>query len=174
MVQKEPMRITGIKVGEHQCPITGMESDIDPKTQAGALAEFYCAYNKHDLALMEKNWLASTDVVMNNPLGGIRRGWPEIRQLYERIFASPASVHVEFYDYTIYDCETGFLALGRERGTSHTPKGSLDLQTRTSRFYVLFEGRWRQFHHHGSIDDPKMLQLYQAAIRKPSVEALKG
>jgi hypothetical protein len=30
--------------------------------------------------------------------------------------------------------------------------------------FILFEGRWRQFHHHGSIDDPKMLQLYQAAI----------
>jgi len=114
--------------------------------------------------LMEKNWLASPDISMNNPLGGIRRGWPEIRELYARIFASPASVQVEFYDYSIYDCEAGFLAIGRERGISRMPKGTVELQSRTSRFFVRADGRWRQFHHHGSIDDPKMLQLYQAAI----------
>jgi hypothetical protein len=26
-------------------------------------------------------------------------------------------------------------------------------------------GRWRQYHHHGSIDDPAALQAYQLAIR---------
>ena len=141
-----------------------MESNIDPKTPSGALAEFYCAYNKHDMALMEQNWLASLSASMNNPLGGIRRGWPEIRGLYERIFASPASVQVEFYDYTIHRFDTVFLAVGRERGVSRTPKGDLELMSRTSRLFVLSDGRWRQFHHHGSIDDGKKLQLYQAAL----------
>jgi hypothetical protein len=102
--------------------------------------------------------------LMNNPVGGIRRGWPEIRELYERIFASAASVRVEFYDYMTYLCETAFLATGRERGISQAPKAPLELTSRTSRFYVLEDGRRRQFHHHGSIDDPKMLGLYQAAI----------
>lgn len=151
-------------VGEQLCPITGKESNIDPTTPSGALAEFYCAYNKHDLALMEKNWLASPDASMNNPLGDIRRGWPEIRQLYERIFASSASVQVEFYDYTIHRFGEIFLAVGRERGISQTPTATLELTARTSRFFVPTDGRWRQFHHHGSIDDAKMLQLYQAAI----------
>jgi hypothetical protein len=158
------MRITGIEVDRRLCPITGGESDIDPKTPGGALAEFYCAYNKHDLALMERNWLTSPDASMSNPLGGLQRGWPEIRQLYERIFASPASVEVQFYDYTIHQFGAVFLAVGRDRGISHPPHATLELTCRTSRFFVLTDGRWRQFHHHGSIDDPKMLQLYQAAI----------
>lgn len=67
---------------EHLCPITGNEAKIDPKTPCGALAEFYCAYNKRDISLMEQNWLTSS----------------------------------------------------------------------------------RQFHHHGSIDDPAQLKFYQAAI----------
>ena len=158
------MRITGIKVDKRLCPITGLESNIDPKTPSGALAEFYCAYNKHDLALMERNWVTSPNASMNNPVGGVRRGWSEICQVYERIFASPASVRVEFYDYTIHKFDTVFLAVGRERGISHTPKGALELQGRTSRFFVFTDGRWRRFHHHGSIDDAKSLQLYQAAI----------
>ncbi|HEX3627856.1 MAG TPA: nuclear transport factor 2 family protein [Verrucomicrobiae bacterium] len=157
------MRITAIKVDELK-PINGGESNIDPTTPSGALIEFYRAYNNHDLALMEKNWLAGSDSSMNNPLGGIRHGWPEIRELYARIFASPASVRVEFYDYRIYQCEMAFLAVGRERGLSHSPKTTLALQSRTSRFFVLADGRWRQFHHHGSIDDPKLLGLYQAAV----------
>jgi len=157
------MRITAIKVDKMKS-INGGEANIDPSTPTGALAEFYRAYNNHDLALMELNWLTSPDASMNNPLGGIRRGWPEIRQLYERIFASPASVRVEFYDYTIFNCESGFLAVGRERGLSHSVKMTLSLQSRTSRFFVLNDGRWRQFHHHGSIDDPNLLKAYQAAI----------
>jgi hypothetical protein len=157
------MRITAIKVDKMKS-INGGEANIDPSTPTGALAEFYRAYNNHDLALMELNWLTSPDASMNNPLGGIRRGWPEIRQLYERIFASPASVRVEFYDYTIFNCESGFLAVGRERGLSHSVKTTLSLQSRTSRFFVLNDGRWRQFHHHGSIDDPNLLKAYQAAI----------
>lgn len=157
------MRITAIKVDELKS-INGGEANIDPTTPTGALEEFYRAYNNHDIGLMEQNWLTGPDSSMNNPLGGIRRGWPEIRQLYEKIFASPSSVRVEFYDYTIFNCESAFLALGRERGISHSPKTTLVLQSRTSRFYVRVDGRWRQFHHHGSIDDPNLLKLYQAAI----------
>ncbi len=39
---------------------------------------------------------------MANPLGGVHRGWPAIREVYERIFTGPAQVYVEFYDYTLH------------------------------------------------------------------------
>jgi hypothetical protein len=35
---------------------------------------------------------------------------------------------------------------------------------RTSRFFRLVDGQWRQQHHHGSIDDPALLAAYQAAV----------
>lgn len=159
------MRITGINVDQQMCPITGSEAEIDPKTPPGALAEFYCAYNRRDIAMMEQNWVTSGDSSVDHPLGEIRRGWPKIRELYERIFASPASPHVEFYDYVIYQFDGVFLAVGRERGISESPHATLELQSHTSRLFIRANGRWRQFHYHGSIDDPKMLQLFQAAIQ---------
>jgi hypothetical protein len=159
------MRITGIKVDKQSCPITGGETNLDAKTPSGALAEFYCAFNKRDLALMEQNWLPSADISMDGPLRQSRRGWPEIREVFQRIFASAASLRVEFYDYVINQFDTVFLAFGRERKTLQSPQGAtLEVQMCTSRLYVLAEGRWWQFHHHGSIDDPQMLQRYLAAI----------
>lgn len=107
------MRITGIKVDKQSCPITGGETNLDAKTPSGALAEFYCAFNKRDLALMEQNWLPSADISMDGPLGQSRRGWPEIREVFQRIFASAASLRVEFYDYVINQFDTVFLAFGR-------------------------------------------------------------
>jgi len=83
-------------------PITGYEDRDDPQEPVGALAEFYRAFNGRDLALMERNWDSSDEASMDNPLGGIRRGWNEIRKVYERIFSGKATVKVEFYDYVIH------------------------------------------------------------------------
>ena len=41
----------------------------------------------------------SAEIVMDNPLGGIKRGWHEVRSVYERLFSGPARVLVEFHDY---------------------------------------------------------------------------
>jgi hypothetical protein len=78
-------------------PITGREEPIDPATPTGALAEFYRAFNRRDLRLMEANWHADDEASMDNPLGGIRRGWDDIRTVYERIFTGKARVAIEFY-----------------------------------------------------------------------------
>ena len=52
---------------------------------------------------------------MDNPLGGIKRGWDEIKAVYELIFSGPAQVSVEFYDYTLHQSQDMFYAVGRER-----------------------------------------------------------
>jgi ketosteroid isomerase-like protein len=101
---------------------------------------------------------------MDNPLGGIKRGWPEIRGVYERIFQGRATFSFEFYDYTIYEVGDVFYALGRERGRYEVGGSALKLAIRTTRVFRKVDGRWRQFHHHGSIDDPEMLKAYQKAV----------
>jgi ketosteroid isomerase-like protein len=146
-------------------PITGYEDRDDPQEPVGALAEFYRAFNGRDLALMECNWDSSDEASMDNPLGAIRRGWNEIRKVYERIFSIKATVKVEFYDYAIHRFSDTFLAVGRERGTLNTQDASLDLKIRTSRWYRMIDGRWRQVHHHGSIEDADLLARYQAMVR---------
>jgi hypothetical protein len=54
--------------------------------------------------------------VMDNPLGGIKRGWVEISDVYRRLFASPKPYRFEFYDYTLHRYGEVCLAIGRERG----------------------------------------------------------
>lgn len=149
-------------------PITGNESTIDPTTPQGALAEFYRAFNSRDLVLMERNWLNLPEASMDNPVGEIRRGWEEIRRIYQGIFAGAGIVRVEFYDYSLHVFQDAFLAVGRERGNYKSPDRQIALQFRTSRWFKRVDERWRQLHHHGSVDDPALLAAYQTAVRAGS------
>src|SRR5712691_1237864 len=81
-------------------PITGQEALGDLSRPEQALAQFYRALNSRDLALMAQNWEQSNAAAMDNPLGGIMRGWDEIRAVYERIFRGTGRLSVEFHDFT--------------------------------------------------------------------------
>ena len=148
-----------------QEPVTGREDLGDLSRPIQALAQFYKAFNARDLALMESNWDPSEEASMDNPLGGIRRGWPAIRPVYERIFGGSATVRVEIHDYTLHVQGDVFWAVGRERGVLETDGGRrLDLAIRTTRLFRRAGGRWRQVHHHGSMEDPGLLDAYQRAV----------
>ena len=129
-----------------------------------ALIEFYRAFNGGNLDLMSMNWEQTEQSSMSNPLGGLKRGWKSIYEVYERIFNGTAEVYVEFYDYTIHLSGEMFIAVGRERGYFRQGNKKIDLQIRTSRSYQLKSGRWKQIHHHGSIDNPELLKQYQTAV----------
>ena len=144
--------------------ITGKESQSRETSPYQALVQFYRAFNSGDLQMMSESWAQSEEIAMDNPVGGIKRGWPEIKAVYARIFDSSARVYVEFYDYTIFETAEMFFALGRERGVFRNGGEMLSLAIRTSRIFRKIDGRWRQVHHHGSIDDPGLLKRYQAAI----------
>jgi hypothetical protein len=147
-----------------QTPVTGSENLAARKEPLEALAEFYCALNTRDLALMAAQWGASPEAEMDNPLGGIRRGWSEIGPVYEKLFASAGEYRFEFWDYTLHRHGEVFWVVGRERGHLETPQGRLDLAIRTSRLFRWDGERWRQAHHHGSIEYPAMLAAYQTAV----------
>jgi ketosteroid isomerase-like protein len=149
--------------------ITGREDLADLAQPIQALAQFYRAFNERDLARMADNWDTSQEVAMDNPLGGIKRGWQDIKAVYERIFNSPHKVTVEFHDYTLHVFNDVFYAVGRERGhlESHLEarETRFNLNFRTSRIYRRIDAQWRQVHHHGSIEDPQLLAAYQSAFR---------
>lgn len=131
----------------------------------GALAQFYKAFNTGDIKLMQENWHNDINIAMDNPLGGIKRGWDEIQTVYERIFNGKAQVYVEFWDFTIIEMEGGFTAIGRERGFIKLNNTELDLKIRTSRVYKLIDGNYKQVHHHGSIEYPQLLKEYQELVQ---------
>ena len=130
-----------------------------------ALVQFYRAFNGRDLALMRTNWQNGDDIAMDNPLGGIKRGWREIGPVYEKLFTGPSLVYVEFCDYSLHETPGMFYAVvGRERGRFERDGETIALAIRTSRIFRRVEGAWRQVHHHGPIDDPELLARYQRAV----------
>jgi hypothetical protein len=147
-----------------QTPITGDEEQSDLSSPFHALVQFYHAFNSGDLDEMSSNWEQSDDIAMDNPLGGIKRGWNEISGVYEQIFNGPAEVYVEYYDYTVHEHGEVFYAVGRERGFFQLGDTRIDLAIRTSRIFRRIGNKWRQTHHHGSIEDAKLLTAYQSAV----------
>lgn len=148
-----------------ETPVTGREERDRLTPQMRALSDFYRALNGRDMELMSRNWAQTDEVVMDNPVGGIRRGWEEIRAVYGRIFGSPARYWFEFYDYSYHEAGEIFYVTGRERGEFGAGETPLKMAIRTTRVFRLVDGAWRQVHHHGSIDDPDLLAAYQRAVR---------
>ncbi|WP_455757786.1 YybH family protein [Sulfurimonas sp.] len=148
-----------------QTAITGNENFENLANPTQVLAQFYSAFNNQNFELMSQNWLQNEEIAMDNPLGGIKRGWDEIKSVYTRIFTGKAKVYVEFYDYTIIDLNGGFCAIGRERGYVKIDEQKLELAIRTSRIFKLIDGTFKQVHHHGSIETAELLKEYQELVR---------
>ncbi len=48
----------------------------------------------------------------------------------------------------------------------------INLAIRTSRIFKLMNEEWKQVHHHGPIEDPSLLDIYQKAVRGELKELL--
>jgi ketosteroid isomerase-like protein len=114
---------------------------------------------------MGENWAQSPDAIMDNPIGGIRRGWSEISQVYQQLFRADAKFLFEFYDCCIHEGGEVFYAVGRERGRFEVGQIALEMAIRTTRIFRKMNGHWRQVHHHGSIEDASLLRAYQEAVQ---------
>ena len=146
-------------------PVTGWEPNADGASPYRALCEYYRAFNSRDLALLARNWAQSEDASIDDPMAGVRRGWRSIREVYERLLDGPALLRVELVDYTIH--EAGDLAwfVGLERGYVRARQEEVPLEIRATLMFRRMDGRWRQVHHHASIDDPRLLARYQGALQ---------
>lgn len=143
--------------------VTGTEAHAG-EGALDALIGFYRAFNGRDLAGLAANWAEGDLPSMDNPIGGIRRGWQAISEGYSKLFDGPARVQVAFHDFTSQGGDDWRLFVGREKGTCETGGITLDLRIRTTRWFTRIDGVWRQLHHHGSIDEPALLADYQRAI----------
>jgi hypothetical protein len=144
--------------------VTGAEPRAGDGSPLDALIDFYRAFNSGDLNGLAAIWADEDTPSMDNPIGGIRRGWPAIREGYSKLFNGSATVQVVFHDFTSQGGGDWNLFVGREKGICKTPTVSLDLRFRTTRWFIKTSGVWRQLHHHGSIEEPTLLADYQRAI----------
>jgi ketosteroid isomerase-like protein len=141
-------------------------SDPSSTGAEAALETFYYALNNRDLDALRADWADSPLTQLNNPVGGILRGADAIAGLYSKIFGGAVSVQVTFTDVISYRDREHALFAGRETGNYTRRDGTrVPLEIRTTRYFRYEVGRWRQYHHHGSIDDPAALDAYQQAIR---------
>lgn len=135
---------------------------------ARALIEtFYYAFNQRDMVVFAEVWAEHELIQLNNPLGGILRGYQPISELYRGIFNGNARVWVELHDIVEFQSEGMVVFAGREKGEFTKGEVTLPLSIRTSRI-VQWMGEgigWKQVHHHGSIDDAQLLVEYQSAVR---------
>lgn len=147
--------------------------DRRPETRdrgdAGAIAAletFYFAFHARSLEALLGVWAPSELVTLKNPVGGVVRGFEGIRRVYERILAGTARVRVELHDVVADTSPEAAIFSGRERGTLEKGDLRLELAIRTSRVFRFLGADlgWRQVHHHGSIDDPVLLERYQRAL----------
>ncbi len=157
----------------NRSPVTGREPRDALSPRRRALSEFYRALNGRDMELMALNWGRGADAVMDNPLGGVCRGWDEIRTIYRELFDNPQPYRFEFYDYTCHEGEELFYVVGRERGSYGAGEAALSMEIRTTRVFRLTDGAWRQVHHHGSIEDPHLLAACQQAVAGGSGSAIE-
>lgn len=159
--------LTGIHLG------TSARERLDEAAAPGregahaALETFYYALNQRDASVLARVWSDDALAQLNNPLGGILRGGPQIVGLYRRVFAGRASLEIEFADVVEYLGDDHAMFAGRESGSYALDGGTpTPVRIRTSRYFRFDSdrGRWLQFHHHGSIDDPRALAAYQKAL----------
>jgi hypothetical protein len=151
--------------------ITGTETRAGDGSPLDALIDFYRSFNARDLNGLAANWVDGDAPSMDNPIGGIRRGWPAIREGYSKLFNGPATVHVVFHDFTSQGGSEWHLFVGREKGICRAPGGSINLRFRTTRWFIKMNGLWRQLHHHGSVEEPTLLADYQRAILGAAVDS---
>jgi ketosteroid isomerase-like protein len=126
-----------------------------------ALESFYYALNNRDLDVLTAVWSQHELAQLNNPVGGILRSGPAVTDLYRRIFDGGMALSVTFTDAATYWWADSVVFAGREIG-SYNDGARVPLAIRTTRVFG-YDGRWRQVHHHGSIDRPDELAAYQRA-----------
>jgi hypothetical protein len=134
---------------------------------ARALVEsFYYAFNQRDMGVFSQVWANHELIQLNNPLGGILRGYEPIANLYQVIFTGSASVWVALDDIVEYQSNDMVIFAGRETGEFTKGENTVPLSIRTSRIvqWLGSDIGWKQVHHHGSIDDPRLLTEYQQAV----------
>jgi SnoaL-like domain len=132
-----------------------------------ALETFYYALNNEDIQTVRAIWADHPLAQIDNPIGGILRSGSAIVDLYAQIFTGPAHLQIEFSDFVQYGDESHVVFAGRETGTYHVRSAEPQpVPIRTTRYvrYESKDGHWRQYHHHGSVDEPEKLAAYQNAL----------
>jgi hypothetical protein len=122
--RKKEEKVT--KPMELPAEISGRETTAGDGSALDALIDFYRSFNASDLNALAANWADGQAPSMDNPIGGIRRGCPAIREGYAKLFSGPAIVRVTFHDFAAQGNDDFHLFVGREKGFCESPAVRLE------------------------------------------------
>ena len=108
--------------------ISGRETPAGDGSALDALIDFYRSFNASDLKALAANWAEGEAPSMDNPIGGIRRGWPAIREGYAKLFGGPAIVRVAFHDFAAQGNNDYHLFVGREKASAKLQRFGLNFE----------------------------------------------
>jgi ketosteroid isomerase-like protein len=156
---------TEISFGPESSNRLGEIADPSARGAEAALETFYYAWHNRDAAALRACWSASPFAEIDSPSAGTVRGGEAIARLYQRAVASPADIRLSFEDVVAFYGESDVVYAGRESAIYTARDGStVPVEIRCTRYLRYEGGHWRQYHHHGSIDDPDALRSYQQAF----------
>jgi ketosteroid isomerase-like protein len=163
---KPEIEKTDIRFGPDSVNRLAETAEQSARGAQAALESFYFAWHHRDADALRAVWSDDPLAQLDNPVGGILRGGDAIAGLYHKVLAGPADLRVTFGDVVAYYGQGDAVFAGRETGSYTAADGTtIPLEIRTTRYFRYADGHWRQYHHHGSIDDPATLRAYQQAIR---------
>jgi hypothetical protein len=108
--------------------ISGKESPAGDGSALDALIDFYRSFDASDLNALAGNWADGEAPSMDNPIGGIRRGWPAIREGYAKLFSGPAIVRVAFHDFVAQGNNDFHLFVDVKKATVKLPPFGLSFE----------------------------------------------
>jgi uncharacterized protein (TIGR02246 family) len=128
----------------------------DEERVAGANRAFYAAFEARDLGAMAEVWECSDRATVTHPGWPTRRGWDQVAESWESIFA-----HTPYIQFFLSDEEVTVVGevawvtlvenILQEVGRPGRAEPALgDARVAAINVFVRREGQWRMVVHHGS------------------------
>jgi ketosteroid isomerase-like protein len=120
---------------------------------------FYRSFEKKDLEAMEAVWSKGMGCLCIHPGRDALKGWPEIRDAWERIFQNTSYLEIDIDILTVeVSGDLAYVVLienvlqisGGESGTDRFANRRLEARSMATNGFERMAGQWYMTHHHGS------------------------
>ncbi|MBE9113142.1 nuclear transport factor 2 family protein [Nodosilinea sp. LEGE 07298] len=120
---------------------------------------FYRSFEKKDIEAMEAVWSKGMGCLCIHPGRDALKGWPDIREAWERIFKNTSYLEIDTDILTVeVSGDLAFVVLienvlqisGGDAGTDRFANRRLEARSMATNGFERMAGQWYMTHHHGS------------------------
>lgn len=120
---------------------------------------FYRSFEKKDLEAMESVWSKSMGCLCIHPGRDALKGWPDVRDAWERIFQNTTYIEIDIDILTVeVSGDLAYVVLienvlqisSGDSGTDRFTNRRLEARSMATNGFERLAGQWYMTHHHGS------------------------